>query len=276
MRWLRRIAIALGVLYVLWAVAFFFLQKPFFFPEYLAREKPLQQQRPPGVELWKLRTSDGEVEAWYSPPLQVLDLQGLPAVAQGTSVVFAHGNGELITHQADLLALYRRAGVHLLLVEFRGYGASAGEPSEEAIVEDFVQAFDLLIQQPGVDPKRVYFQGRSMGAAVVAALSAKRRPAGLILESGFTSLKGFYPQLGLPPFLARDPFDSLKHLSTYHGPALVIHGRRDTLIPYEHGVRLAKALSTELILFDAGHNDIPHESRYWSSVFSLLTSQHAR
>ena len=273
MRWLRRIAIAVIALYALWATAFFFLQKPFFFPAYLAREKGPGQKRPEGVQLWQLGKPQAMVDAWYAPPAEKPVLGGRSPLPKGTAVIFAHGNGEQIEHQVSLLSLHQKSGVHLLLVEFRGYGQSGGEPSEASIVSDFTQAYDRLIEQPGVDPKHIFFQGRSMGAAVVAALAARRPPAGVILESGFTSLKGFFPQLGLPTFLARDPFDSLKYLRAYRGPALVIHGLHDTLIPHSHGQALAQALGTELISFDAGHNDIPHGQQYWKLIFEFMGSE---
>src|SRR5688572_30832441 len=110
----------------------------------------------------------GPVEGWFLPAY------GVAAGRPGPAVIFAHGNAEIIDPYALELEPYRRMGVSVLLPEFRGYGRSGGEPSEEGITDDFVAFHDLLAARPDVDPSRIVFHGRSLGGGVVCALAARR------------------------------------------------------------------------------------------------------
>ena len=95
----------------------------------------------PDVEgLVRLRrdVDGGGVEAWVLPG------RGASAERPGPAVIFAHGNGELIDHWPDVLSWYVRQGVTVLLPEYRGYGRSAGRPSERDITDDFVWFHDDL------------------------------------------------------------------------------------------------------------------------------------
>src|SRR6185295_5826038 len=104
--------------------AMYFLQPTFTFPRpppAAARPQALQEAR--GEALWS--EVDGQrVEAWL-----------LPGDAAGAAplMIYAHGNGELIDLWADEFAPLRAAGIHVLLVEYPGYGRSAGTPSESSV-----------------------------------------------------------------------------------------------------------------------------------------------
>ena len=80
----------------------------------------------------------------------------------------------------------------------------------------------------------------------------------LVLQSAFTSVAAFARRFLLPGFLARDRFDNLEVVRDFAGPVMLIHGKHDEVIPYSHGVRLARASATvELLSLDCGHNDCP-------------------
>jgi pimeloyl-ACP methyl ester carboxylesterase len=151
----------------------------------------------------------------------------------------------------------------VLLVEYPGYGRSEGKPSRGTIQQAFEAAYDWALSRPDVDPARVVFYGRSLGGAVVAALSATRPAAALILESSFTRTADFARGFAAPSFLVRDRFDNLAALRAFRGPRLVLHGDRDVIVPTEHGRRLADAAGVELYLMSGGHNDC---ARPWEVV----------
>jgi len=208
----------------------------------------------------------GRVEAWFLPG------NGVSAERPGPLVIFAHGNGELIDFWPDALAPYREMGVSVLLPEYRGYGRSAGSPSEKTIASDFVAFHDLAVARPEVSAARVVLHGRSIGGGAVCALAAQRRPAALVLQSTFTSLADVTRRFLLPRFLVLDPFDNVEVVRALDAPVLVVHGRTDTLIPPAHAEALARAAGARgrLAWFDGGHNDTPEPRLYWEEVRRFL------
>ena len=159
-----------------------------------------------------------------------------------------------------------------MLVEYPGYGRSAGSPSEESITQTFVAAYDLLTSRKDVDPSRIVFFGRSLGGGAVCALARHRPSATLILMSTFSSAKSFAKNFLAPSFIVRDPFDNLGVVKNYPHPVLIIHGKRDTVIPFSHAKALHKAAKQgTLIAYDAGHNDCPPDWKiFWKDVEGFL------
>lgn len=255
-------ALGITMVLVLW------LGRKILFPTF-ALPKP--DGRPPAdAQRWSLDVEGGEVEAWFLPG------DGASAQAPAPAVIFAHGNGELIDHWPGPLGAYRRLGVSVLLMEYRGYGRSAGAPSEEAIVGDAVRFYDRLVALPEVDPARIVFHGRSLGGGVVTALAARRKPAAMILMSTFRSFAHLARAYGVPRFLVLDPFDSEAVLQAHPDiPLLVVHGRRDDLVPVDHGEALAGLVDDgRLVLYDAGHNDCPPTwPPFWREVEGFLRAQ---
>lgn len=215
--------------------------------------------------MW-LHTDEGDVEAWFLPA------PGASAERPAPAVVFAHGNAELIEYWPEQLEPYRRMGVSLFLPEYRGYGRSAGTPSERTITDDFVRFYDRLVERPEVDVSRIVFHGRSLGGGVVCQLAAHRRPAALILQSTFTSVADVARRWLVPRRFVLDPFDSLKVVRTLGVPTLLVHGRRDTLIPLSHAQALHRAApGSRLVVYDADHNDCPPDwNPFWEEVRAFL------
>jgi fermentation-respiration switch protein FrsA (DUF1100 family) len=239
------------------------------FPRYLLRAKPDAEVGVRGLEKLSIISRDGEVEAWF------LAADGALAGETRPLVIFAHGNGELIEDWPDVLEPYRRMGVHLLLPEYRGYGRSAGEPSEKVIVEDYVRFHDLARSRPDVDEHKIVLHGRSLGGGVVCALARQRRPAALVLESTFTSIPNVARRWFVPAGLIEDRFDSAGAIASLDAPILIFHGTRDRVIPYEHGVELARiAKRARLVTSQCDHNDLPRrEEGYWSEIRRFLEEE---
>ena len=79
------------------------------------------------------------------------------------TIVYFHGNGEVANDHDDVAALYFQAGANLLVVEFRGYGKSNGEPTLTTLMSDARAAAALaheLLDERGFSPERFV-----MGAA---------------------------------------------------------------------------------------------------------------
>lgn len=241
------------------------LQRAMLFPRDMAR--PVEAAlATPGLERTWLDTDEGRVEAWLLPG------DGASPERPGPAVVFAHGNAELIDHWPAALARYRRLGVTVVLPEYRGYGRSAGRPSERAIASDLAALHARLREHPLIDASRLVYHGRSLGGGAVCTLLDAHPPRALILESTFTSVADVAASMFVPSFLIVDRFDNARALRGYRGPVLVFHGTRDRVIPVEHGRRLASlSPASELVLYDSGHNDLPPPGAdYWARIERFL------
>ena len=251
-------AIALAAIAAYWALLFF-AQRWVLFPAPFAADGLQSDEL--GIERTWIEQPDLRAEAWLLPPLR-------PERGSAPLIVFAHGNGELIDHWAREFETAREWGLAVLLVEYPGYGRSAGAPSEDSITRAFVAAYDWALSQPGVDGRRVVGWGRSLGGGAICALARQRPLAALVLESTFTSVRAMAARFGLPGFLVRDPFDNRSVVSRFAGPLLLLHGEHDEVIAPTHGRQLhAAAPAAELFVLPCGHNDCP---RPWAVVGRFL------
>jgi len=252
------VAIALLAAAAWWALLFL-LQRSVLYPAPLAAGGLADLRAAGGRSVW-LELSGGRSEAWLLP-------SAAPR-APGPLLLFAHGNAELIDLWVREFETPRRWGASVLLVEYPGYGRSAGRPSQASIREAMVAAWDWARAEPSIDPQRVVGYGRSLGGGAVCALARERPLAALVLESTFTSVRSLARGFGLPGFLVRDPFDNRAVLRGFPGPILLLHGERDDVIPPEHAQRLHEAAPrSELRWLPCGHNDCP---RPWALIRGFL------
>lgn len=255
------------VVYMIYAGLLALVQRKLIFPGTdLSPAEPTAKIEAAGAEQWWLQTEQGKVEAFYLPA------EGVSADEPGPAVIIAHGNGELIdgwlTGTPDR---YREAGISVLLPEYRGYGRSAGSPSQEHITRDYVRFYDRLAARPEVDAERIFYHGFSLGGGVVGSLTRKRPPKALILQSTFTRIADMAQGIPVPDFLIRDPFDTLEVVRTLDVPMLVVHGTRDPVVPFEHGQRLAEAArDAEFVKHAGGHHLMADTTGFWRAVHRLL------
>ena len=255
------------ILYVGYCLLLFLAQRHMLFPRYLMPPLAVEEhEKIPSLEIIWIQTRFGKVEAWYLPPLKPPDNAPAPLV------IFAHGNAERIDFCAQELRQFTRWGAGVLLVEFPGYGRSQGKPSQASITETFVTAYDLMAGRKDVDASRIILYGRSLGGGAVCALLQQRPAGALILMSTFTSVRSFASRYLAPGFLVRDPFDNLSAIQTFEGPVLILHGKRDDVIPYSHGKSLNQtSVNSRFISYDCAHNDCPPDwPRFWKDVKEFM------
>lgn len=244
-----------------YAVLMFAVQRRVAFPGAARASGRAAASAPPGVAQVWLEPTFGRVEAWF-----------FDAGGDGSepTVVFAHGNGELIEDWQNEMEGLRREGVNALLVEFPGYGFSEGRPSRASLRETFAQAFDWLVESAGVDSGRIVAYGRSIGGGAAADLALDRPVSALALQSTFTSAAAIAREMLLPGFLVRDRFDNRRAIADFSGPVLLLHGVDDDVISYAHAERLARVRSgLEVTAIDCAHNDCGSE---WPGIVATLTA----
>lgn len=219
-----------------------------------------------GFEEVQLLTEEGPGIAWFLPPTQ-------PTEAAFPVAMFFHGNYETIDAAIPRLRRLRAAGIGVMAVEYPGYGGAPGEPSQESITAVAIAAYDAVVRDPRVDATRVFAWGFSLGGGPAAQLAARRPLAALLLQSTFTSVRDMAGEFGLPGFLVSDPFDTAAVVTGFDGPVLVLHGDRDEVIPYAHGVQLGSlGAHVEFHRMQCGHNDCPGDFKgYWERVFTFLS-----
>lgn len=187
-----------------------------------------------------------------------------PEMAAGPTsdmvVLWFHGNAGNLAQRADGMIALARLPAQVLIVDYRGYGRSAGRPSEEGLYLDGRAAWRHLTEDAGVDPGRIVLLGVSLGGAVAVDLATEVEPAGLVLQSAFTSVPDMaahhYPFI--PSWLVRTRMDSLAKIGRVRCPILIIHSSDDEVVPFEHGRRLHEAAGPGALFVaveGAGHNE---------------------
>ena len=201
----------------------------------------------------------------------------LPHPRERGVIHFSHGNAGNISYRIDSLRIFHALGWSVLIYDYRGYGLSEGAPDEAGTYQDAEAAWRHLTESRGYRPEEIVLFGRSLGGAVAAELAGRVGPAGLIVESSFTSV----PELAaeLYPYLparrlARYHYDTRARLADYRGPLLMVHSRDDEIIPFAHGERLLAAAAgpKRLAVIEGGHNDgfLVSGERYLAPLAAFL------
>ena len=251
-------------------VLIFAVQRRMAFPGVLRTSPRPTASAPPGVTQVWLEASFGRVEAWFFSMERALRAEGAGGDAPRPTIIFAHGNGELIEDWQGEMKDLAEAGLNALLVEFPGYGHSQGKPSRSALVETFTLAFDWLAARDDVDADRIVAHGRSLGGGVAGDLALNRPVGALVLQSTFSSAKAIAWENFVPGFLVRDRFDNRRAVSDFSGPVLLMHGVRDDVIPYAHAEALtATREGLDIIELDCAHNDCASE---WPEIVGALSA----
>lgn len=229
---LRVLLVAVAALYVAVAACMYVFQRNFLY-------MPGGERTPPAVlgltsvEEVELTTPDGEtLIAWHGA-----------APLGAKTILYFHGNGGDLAGRLDRVKAYRAFGFGLLMMSYRGYSGSSGQPSEAANVADARLAYDWLIGK-GVRPADIVLFGESLGTGVAVQLGATVEIGGIILDAPYTSMAdaaaGHYPWLPVR-ILLTDRYDSLSRIARVHAPLLVIHGGKDTIVPLPLGQALFAA-----------------------------------
>lgn len=175
-------------------------------------------------------------------------------------VVFFHGNGGEAIHRTWLGDVVGPK-VAVALVEYPGYGGRPGAPTEKAIENSALAAFDALARRFPKLP--IVVMGESLGTGVATYVASRRSVDRLALVSPYTDIGAVaalhYPWLPVR-LLLRDRYRSLENLTDVRVPLHVVHGDRDDLIPLSEARKLFAAYggpAKELtVLHGAGHNDM--------------------
>ena len=212
-------------------------------------------------------TADGGADAWFTADDGVrLHGRYFAHPEPRAVVLFCHGNaGSVATWSEVGRQLNQRHRFTVLVFDYRGYGKSAGIPTEEGILLDGRAARKWLARKAEVGESDLLLMGRSLGGAVAVDLAADGGARGLILENTFSSLPDVaathLPWIA-PHLNMTQRLNSAAKIANYHGPLLQSHGDADRLIPVSLARKLYAAAPGRkhfLLIPGADHNDPPGE-----------------
>lgn len=229
--------------------AMYVMQRNLIYVRDPVRTSPADAGLPDVTELI-IATPDGEnIVTWY----------GKAKPGQPTLLYFP-GNGGALEVRRERIAKYLKRGRGVLIMSYRGYSGSTGNPSEAAIISDARLAYQALIDD-GIKPDQIIVYGESLGAAVAVQVAAALPVRGVVLDSPFNSLveraRWAYPWLPIR-LLLKDQFLSDVYIKRVYAPVFVLHGELDEVTPAAMGRALFDAANEPKemkILADAGHND---------------------
>lgn len=205
-------------------------------------------------------TSDGEkIHAW-------LMLQ--PNSASKPTVIYFHGNaGNMGFRLPNMTEMFKKCGVNVLSMDYRGYGSSTGTPSEKGINLDANAVIEFALKHPALTNSKIILFGRSLGGAVSFALAERysAQVSGIIVENTFTSISDMVdvvlPLVASAKHLVMAiNWNSLDIVKKLKNAMLFISGDSDELVP----PKLMKSLfdnATNSVYKDlytvngGGHND---------------------
>ncbi|MHC4260728.1 MAG: alpha/beta hydrolase, partial [Planctomycetota bacterium] len=195
-------------------------------------------------------SADGlQLNGWY-----------IPASNSELTVLFCHGNGGNMMHRLDSINFLYNLGLSCFIFDYRGYGNSEGNPSEEGTYLDAQAAYKWLTQEREIPPHKIVVFGRSLGACIAAQLTTQVKAKALIIESAFTSYvdigQRFYPYMPVRWF-ASFGYRTIDYIKYLNIPVMIIHSKNDDIIPFEFGLQLYETANEpkEFVEIFGSHND---------------------
>jgi pimeloyl-ACP methyl ester carboxylesterase len=198
------------------------------------------------------------------------------------AILLCHGNAGTALDRFFYAKELAHLGYPLILFEYPGYGARAGELRESSFVSAAVEAARAAVEQFG---EPLYLVGESLGCGVASAVagSGEVPVAGVILITPWDSLpllaQSVYWYLPAK-WLTRDQYDNVRNLNRYRGPVAVAIAENDEIIPPRRGRRLFDLLTGRKKLWlmpGAGHNTWPDavDSLWWREVMQFVAAHEA-
>ena len=269
MRPLITLLLSLAGIYVLLSVVLYLLQNRMVF---LANMPGRALTATPGdagfaYQDVSITTSDGvRLHGWF-----------VAANQAKATVLFLHGNAGNISHRLDSIAIFRELGLDVFIIDYRGYGQSEGKPSEQGTYLDARAAWEYLVNDREIAPKKIVIFGRSLGGAVASWLAAQTTPGAVILESTFTSAPDMahrlYPFLPVR-LMTRLKYSVKENVKGLSSPLLVVHSRQDEVIPFDMGESIFAAAPEpkQMLVITGDHSGgfLLNRNEYMSVLDKLL------
>ena len=267
----RKVAGVAGVLSVIWigmTAAIAASQRRLVFNPTVKREVDRPRSSGHRTRPVVLRATDGtKLSGWLMTP---------QVVGPHPAVLYFGGRSEEVSWVVrDAGKLF--PGMAVLAVNYRGYGASHGEPAEQLMVDDARLLFDWLAERHHVDPKRVAVVGRSLGSGVAVQVAMERPVHCVVLITPYDSILAIAKRRfrAVPvEYVLRHRFESVKYAPSLTAPTYVLRAASDDVVPHSHTDVLVSKLGRlhlDEMIPDSDHMNIPYLDFTQVRIASFLT-----
>lgn len=192
-------------------------------------------------------------------------------------ILYLHGNADNLSRWGNYADDFTSRGYDVLMIDYRGYGKSDGEASEENIYKDARAAYTWL--SGIVNPQQIIIYGRSLGSGPATYLAAHHDAKMLILETPFENMecveKARLPFLFLP-FQPKSKFPNDQFIQKVSFPIFIFHGTEDTVVPLECAKGLENFLKPGDRFFTiagGSHKNLNEFRQYSDQLDSILTKK---
>jgi len=183
------------------------------------------------IEKVKITTEDNiDLLAWYHKK----------DIKKYKTILYFHGNAGSLENRIHKINHFKDMNINFILLAWRGFSGNKGKPTEQGLYQDARSAVKWLINQ-GVTEENIIIYGESLGTGVATEIAQNKNFAGVILESPFTSMidlgKKYYPIFPVK-LLLKDKYESEKKIKNLKSPLLVMHGKKDKIVPFYMGEKI--------------------------------------
>jgi alpha-beta hydrolase superfamily lysophospholipase len=196
--------------------------------------------------------------------------------SKGTVIHF-HGNAQNIFTVNESLFEFLAQGYDLFLFDYSGYGKSSGEPSQKVVHHDAVKILEYVFKHYA--GKSIVIYAQSLGGAVfLRALQDIEQSQideihTVIIEGSFLSYKAVAKERYLfLHYFAEDTYSASQFKKRIKAPVIIIHSKKDRVIPFAQGVALHKHLKNSYFIeHDAGHIQFLDKKSNRERLFQYLS-----
>lgn len=225
------------ILFILFVVAFCVYLVPrvainfFYYPD-----DKIYGPDPWSAESVEFTAKDGtRLQGWFIPSSTG------PADNAIATIIHAHGNAGNMSAHWPLVSWLPERNFNVFMFDYRGFGKSKGTLSQAGLLDDTQSAINVVRHRSDVNPQRLVLFGQSIGGANILDVIGQGDREGIravILDSTFAS------------------YATIASVSPI--PLLLIHGKADHVIPWQHSEKLyslAKEPKRLILIPDGEHID---------------------
>ena len=210
-----------------------------------------------------IRTNDGyDLKGWFHEKDKI----------KKKTLVFFHGNAGDLNNRIYKLNELKNFDINILIVAYRGFSGNKGKPTEQGLYEDANSTLNWL-KEHAVKEEQIIIYGESLGTSVSVEVTQHKNFAGIVLESPFTSMidtgKFYYPYLPVS-LLLKDKYETLKKLKNINIPILVMHGKKDKIVPFHMGKKIYDSAKEPKFFYFSKEDD--HMMEFNERMFKNLQS----
>jgi pimeloyl-ACP methyl ester carboxylesterase len=249
-------------------IIFLFQRKMIYFPETHSIKQQQELANQLNLTLWPSKDN-----------YLGLISQTIKTACKGTIIVF-YGNAGSAINRIYYMEGLEKQGYRVILVEYPGYGARSGSPSESTLVSTGIQTAKRVLNDFG---EPIFLWGESLGSGVVSGIVQTRQIPikGIVLVAPFDSMANIAQHhywFFLAKWLTLDRFNNIKNMQNFAGSTAILVAEKDEIIPNKYSLKLYNSLTSRKKLWtfkNAGHNSFPMvpELAWWKEVMQFVEGQ---